>query len=133
MAIAHAKAANEHCVLCESGEHAPIDENTSDGFHTFKELYAHRESLTAALFQLAEACGVEVWRSRAHHPDDSPCYAGYFIVGMETGWGTITYHYPDTDWEDFRAIPELPHAPKWDGAEPDLTVYRLRQMARGDD
>lgn len=105
-------------------DHAPGD--TSDGYHTFDELYDHRRALTALLF--ASRGG---WRSRAHHPDDSPCYEGYFIVGLDLPTGTITYHYADQFWDDFQNLADLPHAPKWDGAEPNLTVTRLIDAARG--
>lgn len=33
-------------------------------------------------------------------------------------------------WDDFGAVPELEHAPKWDGATPDDTVTRLLAVAR---
>jgi hypothetical protein len=108
-----------------------IDENTSDGYHTFKELYDHRRALTAALMALADECGMVTWRSREHHPDDSPIYKDYFIVGMEVGGGTITYHYANQYWDDFQQIPGLPHAPKWDGEGPSETVTRLLNLARG--
>lgn len=110
---------------------APGD--TSDGYHTFDELYEHRRALTAALLAtIADAELGGVWRSRNHHPDDAVCYEGYFIVGMETRMGqTITYHYANEYWDDFRAVPELKHAPKWDGATPADSVTRLLAYARG--
>jgi hypothetical protein len=114
------------------------DEELSDGYHTFGELYDHRRALTAAL----AACAALVpspgnpthkpaaWRSKAHHPDDSPMFeGGYFIVGIELDTGTITYHYKLTHWDDFAAVPELEHANKWDGATPGDTVTRLLDLA----
>lgn len=114
---------------------AEITEDTSDGYHTFKELYDHRRALNAALVQMlsfSPIAGTRAWRSRAHHPDDSPCYDGFFIVGIELPWliGTVTYHYADQYWDDFAAAEALPHAPKWDGAEPPLSVTRLIEFAR---
>lgn len=107
---------------------APDD--TSDGFHTFGELYDHRRALTAVLAASAGSAG-ESWRSKAHHPEDSPMFeGGYFIVGIELPTGTITYHYKLSHWDDFAATPELEHAPKWDGAGPDETVSRLLELAR---
>jgi hypothetical protein len=100
----------------------------SDGYHTFGELYAHREALTAALIATGK---FPAWRSRAHHPDDSPCFPGYFIVGVELPTGTITYHYPDAQWDDFHwGTDDLDHAPKWDGATADDTVTRCLTYAR---
>lgn len=101
----------------------------SDGYHTFGDLYEHRRALTAALAAALPDC---CWRSKAHHPDDSPMFeGGYFIVGIDLpGVGTITYHYKLSHWDDFAGVPELPHAPKWDGAAPDATVTRLLEWAR---
>jgi hypothetical protein len=99
----------------------------SDGYHTFGELYDHRRALTAALAQVLPS-----WRSKAHHPDDSPMFeGGYFIVGIDLpGVGTITYHYKLSHWDDFAGVDELVHALKWDGAAPDATVTRLLEWAR---
>lgn len=101
----------------------------SDGYHTFGELYDHRRALTAVLAASA-ATGGDSWRSKEHHPDADPMFPGYFIVGIELPTGTITYHYKLTHWDDFAAVPELEHAPKWDGAGPPETVDRLLKLAR---
>jgi hypothetical protein len=108
-------------------------EDTSDGFHTFGELYDHRRALTAVLaMAFAEAAGsAGAWRSKAHHPKDSPMFeGGYFIVGINLPTGVITYHYKLSHWDDFAAVPELEHAPKWDGATPADTVTRCLELAR---
>lgn len=102
----------------------------SDGYHTFEELYDHRRALTALLAALAAPEG-DSWRSKAHHPDDDPMFeGGYFIVGINLPAGVITYHYKLKHWDDFAAVPELEHAPKWDGALPSATVERLLDAAR---
>lgn len=98
-------------------------DNISDGHHTFGELYDHRRALTAAL---TTAYPDKSWRSRAHHPDDNPMFdGGYFVVGMNLPTGQISYHYKLTHWDDFDGVPELPHAPKYDGHTPQDTVDRL--------
>jgi len=107
-------------------DNAPGD--TSDGFHTFDELYAHREALTMVLATIA-AIDEQSWRSKAHHPDDTPIFDGFFIVGIDLPTGVISYHYPLASWDNFSGVPVLEHAPKWDGATPDDTVYRLRGFA----
>lgn len=105
-------------------------DDISDGYHTFGELYAHRRALTAVLAGAAASDG-DSWRSKAHHPDDGPMFAGgWFIVGIELPTGTITYHYQLEHWDDFAAVPELEHAPKWDDATPKDTVGRLLELAR---
>lgn len=103
----------------------------SDGYHTFGELYDHRRALTAVLAASAASAG-DSWRSKAHHPDDDPMFeGGYFIVGIDLpGVGPITYHYKLKHWDDFAAVPELEHAPKWDGATPADTVTRCLDLVR---
>jgi hypothetical protein len=111
-------------------------EDVSDGYHTFRELHDHRRALTAVLAACvaadSAAAGVPsaAWRSKNHHPDDSPMFDGYFIIGIELDSGTITYHYKLTHWDDFAAVPEIPHAPKWDGATPADTVTRPLEVIK---
>lgn len=105
-------------------------DDVSDGHHTFGELYDHRRALTAVLAAGAASMG-DSWRSKKHHPDDDPMFeGGYFIVGVKLPTGTITYHYKLSHWNDFGRVPELEHAPKWDGAGPAETVARLLALAR---
>lgn len=104
-------------------------EQISDGYHTFQELYAHRRALTAVLAGAAASAG-DSWRSKAHNPDDDPMFDGYFIVGIEFPTGTVTYHYKLKYWDEFAAVPEREHAPKWDGATPDDSVTRMLELAR---
>lgn len=108
----------------------PDSARISDGFHTMDEVYDHRRALTAVLAAAAATEG-DSWRSKAHHPDDSPMFeGGYFIVGINLPTGVITYHYKLKHWDDFAAVPELEHAPKWDGATPGDTVTRLQETAK---
>lgn len=106
-----------------------IDENytgngrTSDGYHTFDDLYEHRLALTVALvrshFDIA-------WRSRDHHPDDAKMFDGFFIVGFNLpGIGQVSYHYKLEHWTLFNNVAILKHAPKWDGHTPEDVVKRL--------
>jgi hypothetical protein len=102
----------------------------SDGYHTMADLYAHRRALVAVLAAAASTAG-DSWRSKAHHPEDSPMFeGGYFVVGIQLPTGVITYHFKLSRWDDFAAVPELEHAPKWDGATPDDSVTRLLDTAR---
>jgi len=106
-------------------------DDVSDGDHTFGELYDHRRALTACLaVVLGSITAGAAWRSKAHHPDDDPMFDGYFIVGLHLPTGTVTYHYKLEHWDDFQHVPELPHAPKWDGAPPSTSVTRLLWAAR---
>lgn len=111
-----------------------INGETSDGFHTFNDLYDHRMVLTAALFRALKsekfAPDAWPWRSVAHHPDDGPIHDGYFIVGTKLdGKSDFSYHYPLDHWSLFSMCTILPHAPKWDGHTPTDTIEILRQWA----
>jgi hypothetical protein len=123
----------EYRVTTHEGQTVRIDVlashiEVSDGHHTFGELYDHRRALTAAL---CRALSLDAWRSKAHHPEDSPMFeGGYFIVGVNLPTGPITYHYKLSHWDDFAGVIELEHAPRWDGAMPPVTVDRLLEWAR---
>lgn len=90
----------------------------SDTFHTFNELYHHRTTLLALLLQTMKYS----WKSKLH--EDGTMYDDMFIVGVPTPDGMITYHCDIEYWNLFR-IPELPHAPKFDGHTPDDVLKRL--------
>ena len=81
----------------------------SDGNHTFEELYYHRMVLFAAICNSNKHIS---WKSRLH--DDETMFRDYFIVGILTPMGQISYHYHQDDWNYFD-VEELTHAPKWDG------------------
>lgn len=111
----------------------PITSETSDGYHTFRELYDHRRALTAALAEMVTRFvwrEQSAWRSREHHPEDGPMFDDSFIVGIDLPTGSIRYHYKNQYWDDFKNVPELEHAPRWDGAGPEATVTRLIDYAR---
>lgn len=98
----------------------PITGDTSDGYHTFNELYHHR----AVLFSVV--CNERpdiAWKSKRHH--DGTMYNGMFIVGINTPDGQATYHYDiDPYWELFH-VKELEYAPEWDGHTPDEAIRRI--------
>lgn len=147
----------EYCKECEmldevvlndeSGEMDPVTfvpkakapGDTSDGYHTFDELYEHRTGLLAALCNVAagvmETEGLElrdmkclVFKSRHHH--DGEMYDGMFIVGLNCSmlpgpWAKwATWHCEDKWWDRFN-IPELDRAPEWDGHTPADALARL--------
>lgn len=108
-----------------------IDENTSDGYHTFKELYEFRLLLTAGLFNewAEETYGWTnpiVCKSRLHSdgtiPFDDP---NWFIVVAELSVGQISFHYEVKDWDLFK-IPEVTIPPKYDGHSAADVAVRLR-------
>lgn len=100
------------------------DGETSDGYHTFNELYEHRHALFASLLKCYPD---KAWKSKKH--DDGTMFDGWFIAGIETREGQATYHIPLRLWDDFQA--EVIHvAPKWDGHTPDDVIKRLSTLAR---
>lgn len=100
---------------------ANINGETSDGYHTFNELYYHRMILFKVICQFRRTLA---WKSKEHH--DGTMYEDYFIVGVTTPEGDYTYHFHMDHWEEFRVV-ELARAPKWDGHEP-KDVTRLLSL-----
>lgn len=101
----------------------PITGETSDGYHTFNELYHHR----AVLFSVIVANYPDrAWKSKKHH--DGTMYDGMFIVGIETPDGQATYHYDiDPYWDMFKCR-VLDNAPVWDGHTPAQAIERIGKL-----
>lgn len=103
---------------------AVITGGTSDGYHTFDELYDHRAKLFSVI---VKTFADRAWKSRLHH--DGSMYDGMFIVGIDTPDGQATYHYDiDPYWLMFDCR-ELPRAPKWDGHTPAQAIERIAGLA----
>ena len=100
-----------------------ITGETSDGYHTFNELYHHR----AVLFSvIVKAFPDHAWKSRKHH--DGSMYDGMFIVGIETPDGQATYHYDGEPYWDMFECKELEYAPEWDGHTPAQAIARIGKL-----
>lgn len=116
--------------------------NTSDGFHTFDELYDHRMLLNAALFNewyrakkrteglpremVMNALGAVV--KSKNHSDGQPCFGGdWFIVVAELPTGQISYHYEMKYYDLFR-IPQVVLPPEYDDHTPADVVSRLAKF-----
>lgn len=109
-----------------------VSENTSDGYHTFKELYEFRLLYNAALFNKWAA---DTWAGDKLVPDVSKSWrhsdgelafgGGWFVVTAQLPTGQITNHYEEKDWGLFD-VPEVKLAPKWDGHTPQDVATRLR-------
>lgn len=98
----------------------PITGDTSDGYHTFNELYHHRAILFSVICNERPDIA---WKSKRHH--DGTMYDGMFIVGIDTPEGQATYHYDiEPYWSMFR-VKELELAPEWDGHTPDEAIQRI--------
>jgi hypothetical protein len=87
----------------ESQEPVAIDGNTSDGYHTFNELYEFRKAYNIALFNEWSSSGkCSVHKSWRHH-DGELCFGGgWFIVVAVLPNGQISNHYEAKDWGLFQ-------------------------------
>ena len=105
-----------------------VDENTSDGFHTFKELYRYRMLYNALAFNaIANMPGVMAHKSR-FHGDGEPCFGGgWFIVVAYLDGKQISNHYEDKDWDLFN-IEERNRADVWDGHTPEQAAARIESF-----
>lgn len=110
-------------LLADLIEPQHIDGNTSDGYHTFNELYHHR----AVLFSVIVAKFADrAWKSKLHA--DGTMYEGMFIVGIKTPDGHATYHYDvEPYWHLFRCK-EVDRAPEWDGHTPGQAIERIGKL-----
>lgn len=116
-----AEALRKNLVTIREG--IKVTEYTSDGFHTFKELYHHR----AVLFSLVVlAHGNKAWKSKLHH--DGTMYDNMFIVGIDTPMGQATYHFDIDPYWNYFVCEEKPKAPEWDGHTPDQSIRRFLSL-----
>lgn len=97
---------------------------TSDGAHSFNDLYKHRNLLFIGLLNLVKnGC----WYSKQHY--DGSAFDGWFICGVELEPGQqITYHLPN----EYLPLCELSlqyreYAPQWDGHNAEDVLNRLTQ------
>jgi len=95
----------------------------SDGYHTFDELYYHRMILFSII---CNTYPEKSWKSWLHA--DGTMYDDYFIVGVTTPEGDYSYHYHMDYWDKFK-VPELEHAPEWDGYQPG-DIGRLESLLK---
>jgi len=109
-------------ILAAMNEARVVCAETSDGYHTFNELYGHRHALFSVICKAFNG-----WKSRFH--DDGTMFDGWFIAGVDTPKGQATYHLPLTWWERFHCK-ELERAPKWDGHTPSDVIERIAELER---
>lgn len=104
-----------------------IDENTSDGYHTFKELYEFRKIYNACLFNEWAKQGLYDVHKSQRHNDGELCFGrnDYFVVVATLPTGQISNHYPMTDWDLFRCEAVEKAKARWDGHTVKDVVERL--------
>lgn len=112
----------------EKAYEAKITEDTSDGYHTFKELYEFRKLYNAALFNEWANKGIfEVHKSKRHHNGEECFGGGWFIVMAQLPTGQISNHYELKDWDLFQCE-EREKANEWDDHTAQDVANRLRDF-----
>jgi len=103
-----------------------VTEDTSDGWHSFKDLYHHRALLFSVIVHnYKDMC----WKSKRH--DDGKELDWNFIVGIDTPWGQASYHYGMEYWDMFDCK-VLDKAPHYDGYTPEQSVERIARLVELD-
>lgn len=106
--------------------------NTSDGYHTFNELYEFRKVFNAALFNEWSRQGKYNVHKSKKHSDGELCFGGgWFIVMATLPTGQISNHYKMKDWDLFDCD-QRELADKWDGHTAQDVLKRLRSLKRED-
>lgn len=109
--------------LADLIEPPEITEDTSDGYHTFGQLYYQRMKLFSVL---VEEHIDRAWKTRRHE-DGELCFGGgWFLVAIDTPVGTYGYHFAEEYWYEF-GCDELPKAKPWDGYD-ERDVGRLMSL-----
>lgn len=100
---------------------------TSDGYHTFNELYEFRELYNAALFNEWAKQGLYNVHKSTRHYDGGLCFGGgWFVVMATLPTGQISNHYELNDWDLFQ-VEEKERADEWDGHTAQDVLKRLRK------
>jgi hypothetical protein len=115
-------------LLEKEKEQIKITEDTSDGYHTFKELYEFRKVYNAALFNEWAIKEEYLVHKSWKHNDGELCFGGgWFIVVALLPSGQISNHYEAKDWDLFK-IPERPTAMfEFDGHTAQDVLNRINQ------
>jgi DNA-binding CsgD family transcriptional regulator len=103
-----------------------IGGSTSDGFHTFNELYDYRLLYNAALFNEWASRGVYDTHKSLRHATGEECFdGGWFVVMSELPTGQISNHYKIEYWDYFSiSVRRFPN--EWDGHTSAEAAERLR-------
>ena len=123
----------------------PEEMKVSDGYHTFDELYEHRNLLFIALCKAIHTEALRLWRpekmdfvdysmledtcwrSKLHY--DGSSFNNWFILGIGKEPKTqISYHLPLSKWEETDFAETLDKAPEWDGHTSDDVLERLIKL-----
>ena len=102
--------------------------DTSDGCHTFNELYDYRRVYNAALFNEWASQGKYDVHKSWKHSDGKDCFGGgWFIVVAELPTGQVSNHYEAQYWDNF-VIPSKDTANEYDGHTPKQALSRIAEL-----
>lgn len=102
------------------------DDSTSDGYHTFGELYRYRMLYNAWAVRAWILMGYKVVKSHKHSNGEE-CFGGKnFVVHAELPTGQVTNHYGNEYWDMFDC-PAVETEPEYDGHTPRIVADRLEQ------
>lgn len=123
----------EQFIQAECNRARKVTGETSDGYHTFNELYDYRRAYNAALFNEWAAQGKYDVHKSLRHSDGELCFGGgWFVVVAELPTGQITNHYKDKYYDEFQFI-ERERANPYDGHTPQEALERLQQLLKGEE
>ena len=109
-----------------------INGETSDGHHTFNELYDFRMLYNAALFNELEANSRVITNKSLCHHDGELCFGGgWFIVTAMLPSGLISNHYKVEHWDLFKSPETEKSVFEYDGHTSLDVTERLRAMCLG--
>lgn len=113
-----------------------INGETSDGYHTFNELYRYRMLYHAAFVNTLQELDAEFTKnpmttvkSWKHSDGELAFGGGWFIVVTTLPTGQISNHYEEQHWDLFQ-VPEVELPPAYDGHTPAEAADRLARYVR---
>ena len=121
----HYRDDSRAALVAAQGAAPAVSGSTSDGYHTFDELYEYRMLYNAHAAHGWLAAGIPVVKSW-RHSDGEECFGGgRFIVTATLPSGQVSNHYKAKHWELFK-VPEVDLPPEYDGHTPQVAAERLR-------
>lgn len=104
----------------------------SDGYHTFNELYEFRKLYNALLFNMWASKGMYDVHKSWKHNDGEDCFAGsdskWFVVVAILPGGQITNHYEQNDWTLFNIPAVFKAKYEFDGHTAKDVLDRLKEI-----
>ena len=111
--------------LKELADEVATPGSISDGYHTFDELYQHRNAM---FILMANQTGDASFKTKKN--SDGEEFPGYFLLGINTPIGQISYHMPIEYW-DFARVQEVERNEKYDGNTAKDVYERIMMAVAG--